>query len=125
MTVATINLDYGRFNNNLILTGESVINISIYNILTTSVGSILFNRDFGTDSFIAGKLDLINTSRTALDVYKSLKEYEPRITITPSDVIATIDEISRVLTIRINYIINETQETGTFEGAGDLQSISS
>lgn len=100
-----LNLLYGQTQDGPIVTEELAVRNSIINILTTSVGSRLFNRSFGCNllPLLWSFMDDITTSQISEEIKASLERWETRISIV--EIVVRPDYINAAYYVKIGYKI--------------------
>lgn len=83
-----INFNYGSNGKDAVVTEMDAIRYSLFRLLKTPVGSVPFNRDYGTSLYkllfeVSGKLD---TTDIKVLLYKEITKWEPRIEMAPLDI---------------------------------------
>lgn len=100
-------------SSNVININENSISQSIRNILLTTPTEILFRPSFGSglQQFLFMPATITTINKIKNSILSTLHQYEKRISIRLSDIEATFNENSLMITIQ--YVIRESAEENT------------
>jgi len=101
----------------LLMDGAAVLT-GIRNLILSPRGcrTRIFGEDFfsGVYELLHEPLDEMTAAQVNLSIYQSLKKWEPRITLYPSDCTTAVDALSPGFLVRLSFTIGEQAVTGEF-----------